>query len=85
MENLRFLLIYFNHDTYDIKLDVTETAPENLHVFHIGTQTRDNQIYSMRLEDMERVNQVKEKLIHNLVLRNDEKETNEEDNREEYS
>lgn len=37
-ENLRYVDVYFNNGVYDIKLDISQTVPENLYVFDIHTE-----------------------------------------------
>ena len=37
IENLKFMYVYYNKGIYDIKLDVSQTAPENLRVFDVNT------------------------------------------------
>lgn len=38
IENLRYVDVYFNNGVYDIKLDISQSVPENLCAFNIHTE-----------------------------------------------
>ena len=66
IENLRFMHVYYDEGAYDIKLNVNYTTPENLHVFHVETKKYNVHKYGTIEGNEDKVNEIKQKLIHEL-------------------
>ena len=66
IENLRFMCVYYDKGDYDIKLNISQTAPENLRVFGVETKKYNVHKYGTIEGNEDKVNEIKQKLIHEL-------------------
>ena len=59
IENLRFMFVYYDKGVHDIKLNVSQTTPETLHVFDIHTEEYGVHKYGTIEGDENKVNEIK--------------------------
>lgn len=63
---LKFLWLYYDQGAFNVKLDVSEAVPRDLRVFDVYTSNGSTTLHGLLAGKDEKINEVKQKLIHQL-------------------